>query len=678
MVAFEHNERTPLKASQRGLYTDDLRPFGGTDQRLLNSNPGNILVGTTRYGIPTGQNGVGLTAAQVRAASVNRFSAYEGVDAIPGQNRDSVIASIEQELSPSIKLWGQGYFAHRELIRTVAASTANLSVPRANPFFVHPTNAAATSVTVNYNFYDDFGPRQQDAYQRSWQIAGGLDADLGGGWNLTAYGSYGRNSEERAQQDLNNAQLLAALRDTNPLTAFNAFGDGSYTNAATLAKIRAWSAIGARYDLSDFGAKIDGTLFDLPGGGVKLAVGGEYQDHELLSYTRNTTAGADNSVVAYNPSTTARTVKSGYAELFVPIFGRDNARPGLEELSLSAAIRHDEYSDFGSTTNPKFAIRYRPFEGFSLRGTFGKSFRAPTLSDIDPRTLTISVADFTDPSSASGVTRTLWVRGGNDGLGPEKARIWSLGFDYAPAFARGLDLSFTYFNVDYTNRIETPGNTTLALTPAIAAQLGALVQRNPSAALVTSYLGNPLYTGIPEDPANIRAFVDGRKVNIGQLKTQGLEGVISYTLDTDGAGRFNLGLSGTYNIDFKRTTLPNAAPVNVLDTINNPLEFRARGNLGWEQGGFNANAFINHSAGYLNNSVTPVQHVDAYTTVDLSLRYRIEDSVGFGLKNVTFSLDVQNLFDRDPPVVLNGALAFDPQVASILGRFATVGVRANW
>lgn len=678
MVAFEHNERTPLKASARELYTDDLRPYGGTDQRSFNSNPGNILAGGTRYGIPTGQNGQNLTAADLIGSPANRFSAYEGVDAIPGQNRDSVIASVEQEITPSVKVWGQGYYAHRELIRTVGASTANLSVPSSNAFFVHPTNPAASSVTVNYNFYNDFGPREQDAYQRSWQIAGGLDAELGGGWNLTAYGSYGRNSEQRMQQDLNNAQLLAALRDSNPLTAFNAFGDGSFTNAATLDKIRAWSAIGARYELMDFGAKIDGTLFDLPGGGVKLALGGEYQDHELLSYTKNSTAGVDNSVVAYNPSTTARTVKSGYAELFVPIFGRDNAMPGMEELSLSAAIRHDEYSDFGSTTNPKFAVRYKPFDGFSLRGTFGKSFRAPSLSDIDTQALTISVADFTDPSSPSGVTRTLWVRGGNDQLGPEKATIWSLGFDYAPSFVNGLDFSFTYFNVDYTNRIETPGNTNLALTPAIAAQLGNLVQRNPSAALVNSYLSNPLYTGIPEDPANILAFVDGRKVNIGQLKTQGVEGVINYVLNTDNAGRFNLGVSGTYNIDFKRTTLPNAAPDDVLDTINNPLKFRARGSLGWEMGGFNANAFINHSAGYLNNAVTPVQHVSSYTTVDLSLRYKLEDNVGFGLNNVTFSLDVQNLFDRDPPVVLNGTLAFDPQVASILGRFATIGVRANF
>lgn len=677
MIAYEHSERTPLAASARSLYTDDLRPYGGTDQRSFNSNPGNILVGATRYGIPSGQNGVGLTAAQIRATPANRQSAYEGVDAIPGQKRDSVIGMIEQELTSNLKVWGQGFYAHRVLDRIVGASSANLTVPRANPFFVHPTNPAAASVTVNYSFIDDYGVRDTNAYQTSWQGSAGFDLDIANNWKLSGYGSYGRNSEERALQDINSAQLTAALRDTNPLTAFNPFGDGSFTNPATLAKIRAYSAIGAVYTLKDFGATLDGDLFTLPGGAVKLALGAEYQDHSLRSYFRNTTAGADNSIVVYTPSRTSRTVKSGYAELFVPVVGRDNAMAGMEELSLSAALRHDDYSDFGGTTNPKFAVRYKPFDGLSFRGTFGKSFRAPTLSDIDPKTLTISLQDFTDPASASGVTRTLWVRGGSDTLGPEKATIWSLGFDYQPAFASGLNLSVTYFNVDYRNRIETPGNNALALTPAIQAQLGSLVTRNPSAALVQSFLNNPLFTGVKEDPANILAFVDGRKVNIGRLKTQGVEGSFTYVGDVS-FGQVSAGVSGTYNLNFKRSTIPNVAPIDVLDTINNPLEFRARGNVGLNSGGFDGNVFVNYSAGYLNNSVTPVQHVKSYTTVDLSLRQKIADNVGFGLKNVTFSADVQNLFNRAPPPVLNGTLAFDPQVASILGRYFTVGVRASW
>ena len=150
-----------------------------------------------------------------------------------------------------------------------------------------------------------------------------------------------------------------------------------------------------------------------------------------------------------------RDVKSGYLEVFVPVVGASNARSGIQDLSLSGAVRYDDYSDFGGTLNPKFALRYVPVDGLTFRGTFGTSFRAPTLSDIDVQALTISVQDFVDPSGPGGVTRTLWVRGGNDQLGPERATIWSLGADYEPAFLSGLNLSLTYFNVNYRDRIET-------------------------------------------------------------------------------------------------------------------------------------------------------------------------------------------------------------------------------
>jgi len=678
MIAFEHNDREPLTASSRPQYTDDLRPYGGTDLRLFTANPGNIQVGSVRYAIPRGQNGVGLTAGQLVANTANRESAYYGADAIPGQNRDSVIGNIHQDIAPGVRLWVEGYYADRRLDRRVGPITANLTVPRANPFFVHPTNPAAANVTVNYSFSDDFGPRVQDAFQRAWQIASGFDIDLGSRWNLTGYGSYGRNHEERSNPALNNAQLAAALRDPSPATALNPFGDGSFTNPATLARILGFSAIGAEYSLYDFGAKLDGSLFALPGGDVRVAIGAEYQDHGLRSYFRDNTTTADLNTVSYRPSRTARDVKSGYVELFVPLVGASNARSGIQDLSLSGALRYDDYSDFGGTLNPKFALRYVPVDGLTFRGTFGTSFRAPTLSDIDTQALTITIQDFVDPSGPGGVTRTLWVRGGNDQLGPERATIWSLGADYEPGFLSGLNLSLTYFNVSYRDRIETPGNDLLALTPARETLLGSLVVRNPSAALVTSFLSLPQFTGVPESPANIRAFVDGRKVNVGRLATDGLEFSMQYRGDT-GFGSINAGLSATYLFSFERSIAPGSPLIDVVDTINNPQRFRVRGNLGGTSGGFTANAFVNYGDDYVNNSVTPVQNVDAFTTVDLSLRYRVANTSGFlPVRDVTFSLDVQNLFDASPPVAFNGALAFDPQAASILGRFITVGVRTTW
>jgi iron complex outermembrane receptor protein len=676
MVAYEHNDRNPLKASDRAQYTDDLRRFGGPDLRLFTANPGNIQVGNTRFAIPAGQNGVGLTPGQLVAGTANRESAYLGADAIPGQNRDSVIGNIHQEVASGVELWVEGYYAHREVDRAVGPITANLTVPRANPFFVHPTNPAATSVTVNYSFFPDYGARQQTAFQKSWQGAAGFDADLGANWNLTGYGSYGRNYEQRRNPATNNAQLAAALRDPNPLTAFNPFGDGSFTNPTTLARILGFSDIGARYYLYDFGTKLDGSLFSLPGGDVKLAVGAEYQDHKLLSYFRDNTSTPNIDTISYRPSTVSRDVKSAYAEVFVPIVGASNAMAGVRKLSLSAAVRYDDYSDFGTTVNPKFALSYVPVRGLTLRGTYGTSFRAPALSDIDAQALTISVSDFVDPSSPTGVTRTLWLRGGNEDLGPEDAKIWSIGADYSPALFNGLDLSLTYFNVDYTNRIETPGNDPLALTPAREALLGDLVTRNPSAAFVSSILALPQFTGTPENPANVLAFVDGRKVNVGRLRTDGLEGLINYHGDL-GGGVINAGLSANYIFSFKRAIAPGSPLTDVVDTLNNPLKFRARGNIGYAIDGFEANAFVNYAGGYKNDSVVPIQRVENYATYDLSLRKSLAMSGPAGLKDITLSFDVQNIFDRKPPVVFNGALAFDPQVASILGRYFTIGIRAG-
>ena len=694
MLAYEFLDRGDLKASDRALYTDDLRGFGGTDLRLFTASPGNIQIGSTRYPIPAGQNGSALTPGQLLPASAsnpaNRESVYRGTSAVPGQRRHSVIGTIRQEIAPGIELWTEGFYAHRQLDQTIGAVTANLSVPSTNGYFVAPAGAVLPACpvsagvplgtrceTVNYSFYNDFGPRVRDAFQEVWQVAVGFDAKLGGSWSLSGYGSHGRDTEERTQYSLNNAQLAIALRDPNRATAFNPFGAGSFTNPATLTRILGSSFVGTKSDLTDFVLKLDGTLVTLPGGDLKVAVGAEYQRHKFRYNTLDNVATPDTSTFSEVLAVPKRSVKSVYSELFVPLVGSGNAIPGVQELSLSAALRYDKYSDFGSTTNPKLAMRYVPVKGLTLRGTYGKSYRAPTLSDINPATVVVTVEDFVDPTSPTGLTHTMFLRGGNSNLGPERATIWSAGADFEPSFLPALSLSLTYFNVDYRDRIEAPGNDRTALTAARAPLLGNLITRNPSVALVQSFLNTPQYTGAPENPANILAIVDGRKVNVGRLKTSGIEGVAQYSTGV-GFGRVNAGVSGTYVFNFKRSVLPTLPLVDVADTFGNPVKFRLRGNLGLTSGGFSGNIFVNHSGGYRNDTVTPVQRVGSYTTVDLGLRYTVNSRATLA-KDITFSIDVQNLLDRAPPIVPNPTpLAYDPQVASLVGRFFTVGVRARW
>src|SRR5690606_21921634 len=114
--------------------------------------------------------------------------------------------------------------------------------------------------------------------------------------------------------------------------------------------------------------------------------------------------------------------------------------PGVQRLALSAAVRNDDYSDFGATTNPRLGLTWDVNESFSIRGSYGEAFRAPTLTQINPgtnSTLTrsrVSVAPgldipVTDP--VSGQTDIFTRNGKTPTLGPETAEMWSVGFDYA-------------------------------------------------------------------------------------------------------------------------------------------------------------------------------------------------------------------------------------------------------
>ncbi|HEX8662106.1 MAG TPA: TonB-dependent receptor plug domain-containing protein, partial [Brevundimonas sp.] len=273
MVAVEYNERSNLLASERDFYTDDLRPFGGTDQRSFNANPGNIQVGNTRYAIPAGQNGRALTPAQLIPGTANRRSAFFEADALPAQERLTSAFTFDHDLTDRISFSAQGIFAKREFVRGQGNFTSNLTVPRSNPFFVHPTNPAAPNVTVNYSFNEDFGRSERVADSDFRFVTGNFDVELGADWSATAYASHGEDTENSFASSVNTAALNRALADPNAATAFNPFGAGSNTPQATLDLIEARFRIASEYTLEEFGVTANGPVFTLPGGEVRAAIG---------------------------------------------------------------------------------------------------------------------------------------------------------------------------------------------------------------------------------------------------------------------------------------------------------------------------------------------------------------------------------------------------------------------
>src|SRR4029450_13027939 len=81
---------------------------------------------------------------------------------------------------------------------------------------------------------------------------------------------------------------------------------------------------------ADAGVKLDGSLFHLPGGDVKLAVGAEVNSIKLRTGQIRGRAGAQTGT----DQQLKRSVRSAYAELLIPIFGDDNRTPGFYSLDL--------------------------------------------------------------------------------------------------------------------------------------------------------------------------------------------------------------------------------------------------------------------------------------------------------------------------------------------------------
>ncbi|WP_160485806.1 TonB-dependent receptor plug domain-containing protein [Aurantiacibacter rhizosphaerae] len=653
MVAGEYNKRGTLFASERDFYTDDLTPFGGPDLRSTNSAPGNITVGGVSYAIPDG-DGENLTPGDFTAGTRNLQSAYLGAGVLPEQERYSVAATFEQEITPNIEFYAQGFYAERDGVLAGPALAAQFDVPPSNPFYVNP-GAPGERVTVAYSFINELGTERSPSSQQAYHITGGLNAQLGADWSANVFYAYGHDKERSLTRNLGSGPLggvlAAALADPNPATAFNPFSSTGNNNPDTINSFVGSFRVDTDYGIHEYGASVDGPLFEMPAGEVRVALGAARQEINFKD-------------LAPFQTDFDRKINSVFGEVFVPVIGGNGP-----ELNLSAAVRYDDYNDVGDTVNPKFGVTFRPVESLTLRGSYGTSFRAPTLSDTGlPFNQYRPLVD-----SNNNLRNVLFIRGGNPDLQPEEATTWSLGADWQPDAIDGLSLSVTYYNVDYTNRIATPGNDLLALQKP---ELAPIVTFNPPIDLVNAIIAGGLFSPPPASPADVEAIVDGRKVNLGANKTDGLEFIGSYESFADW-GSWRVGVNATKILSFDRSIITGTPLRDVLDTINNPASFIARAYAGAEVGGLSGTVFVNHYGSYDNDSVTPIQDVPSHTEFDLALRYTLEQPVAF-TQSVTFTLDVQDIFDNDPPYVQNGNLAFDPNAHSPIGRTIAIGLRAGF
>lgn len=466
------------------------------------------------------------------------------------------------------------------------------------------------------------------------------------------------------------------MAGTTTATALNPY-DVAATNATVLNSILDYELYGdATQEIRSIRTVADGSIFSTAAGEARLALGAEYYEETLDQMQGQGTIGDPVGAA----SSSDRDVTSLFGEIFIPLTGLDS---GAGALDVNASMRMDVYSDVGDTINPKVGFNWRPVADLRVRGNWGTSFHAPSLSDlgasVDTRAQVLAVSPFRAAGSpATDLFRpTILLAGGNPNLKPEEATTWSFGADWTPSgLLDGLTANVTYFNVDFTDAIGLApffngasyfANPSYAsfftLNPtqaqAEAATAGMRVENAPS---ITD-----LYTGGGATPY---ALIDARRNNLGSLKVDGLDLNISYDWAAP-IGTVTTGLAGTYTLNRESQAVANAPVVDELD--NATSRYSLVGTLGWRNGPISVETTVNHRAGYDVVGTVGQTSVDAYTLVSLFARYELPASRW--TEGAALTLNIDNLFDEDPPY-FNSAQGYAN--GATLGRVVSVGVRKTF
>lgn len=562
------------------------------------------------------------------AASDRSFSEnadFLPIDLVPGSERISAYGTVSQEIVQGVTVSADGFYTQREVDFTI------------------------TSVT---------GQSENDAETEFFGGNLSVIAELSNDWLFEVAGGYSQNALESLTERV--------LSSTGGIQT-DERGNETYN----------WFVE----------AKVDGALFTIPGGDVKVALGASFRKSELTvsPLVRDGVSFGDGD------EELGRDVSAAFAEVYIPIVGEENRFSGVEQLAITAAARYDEYSDFGGTFNPKIGALWGLTPDLLIRGTYGTSFRAPVLADLDPTSVSVQLGSFPDDFTLrDNFIPTLFVGGGNPSLEPEDAEIWTVGTEWNPSTAPGLSFEVNYYNIEYSDRIRRSGSVR-DLSENIDGVFDPVITLNPTVDQLNSFialdLDGPLIRttgtfGLPDgwELSDIERILDGRITNLSDTTQSGIDFRASYEFPMQ-QWDVLISLDANYIIDSSERITATSPEVDAFNRIFRPTDLTTRGQLRFSNGGFTASVFGNFVSGYDNDFVQPIESVDAWTTFDLALSYEFPESIGSIFDGLKVSMNVRNVFDEDPPGVsvdVGRGTGFDPTNANPLGRFVSVQFSKKW
>jgi iron complex outermembrane receptor protein len=513
-----------------------------------------------------------------------------------------------------------------------------------------------------------------------------------------------------------------------PLTTANALDvwdpvSTNKTSATTLASlINNKSMSSYFYSVEQFRLSAQGSLFKLPAGDLKLAVGVEVYNQSTWQnvVTPENNAGA-NVASAYTNLNLHRGDLAEYAELDIPVVSTEMNVPFVQKLELDLAARHDAYTDFGSTTNPKIGLTWTVNDDLSFRANASTGFVAPQLSltgagngqagfsTAGAVTLSLALPLSLYPllpqegipgCTASSITCPInTLTGGvvHTGEAPAVAmtgRSWNLGADMHPSWFPGFYADLTYWHTSLAKGTNSPSFNLSVNTPALAGRIVLTPTCATPAQLYTFTLNGALPLATPFPPCV--QYLEYQDANAYvTFQVDGLDAEAGYRYETDfGTLSVDDSLSQALRFDegfckaCKATVLFNVLNTDGVNALDPSIGIQNRMDLGWAMNGIRADLFVNWTSGYRDvaSPVNPIMtdsvgrlvgggdHVNAYVQYDAHLSYSFDTSwTGADMIGLT----VKNVFNSPPPY-WNATTGYDPVVANPLGRTFTLNLTAKF
>jgi iron complex outermembrane receptor protein len=588
------------------------------------------------------------------------------------------------------------FYAENTLFRTIAPSPeGGLTMPNTSPFYpgngITPANPALnTALPISVSWRTTvLGARaneQTNETQRVVASVQGLFAD----WDYQVAALW---SEANVNVDFNGgyggiAALRAGIAGTGGAPFLNPFGEQT---PAGLAYLNANTVTGtlqeAESTLKSLSGVVSRQFGGLPGGPMSIALAAEFRKEENVFKT--------------DTAKTSQTTSSGLAGQAALREGDRDVRavaiemtfPILKNLEIGAGVRYDDYSDFGSTTNPKISFRYTPIQSVLVRGSYNTGFAAPTLDQLySPNATTFTGSRYNDPVLCPGGVVNLaaggvasrdcniqfqQLTGGNTALTPEESKAWTIGFIFQPV--PQFSIGFDWWDYKVENNISTIGDPAIFADPAKYASLFVRCSAADPARI-------PTIPGCNVPGGDPLAYVINTNLNLGDTVTDGIDWQLNWNPSATPYGRFSFGWRGTYVNKYEFQKEKGGQFFNPVGNYNaqytddggspGPVfRYKQIFSLGWDWNEYGGSLLYTLASSYKDsNANIPAPFNDNtvghYGIFDLSFVYR-------GFKGLTLRAGILNVLDEDPPFTNQTARfqarAYDDRFHNPLGRTWTLG-----